>query len=44
MTRLIVTYGDPILRKPTQPVTRIDEELNRLIDEMVETIDRKSVV
>jgi peptide deformylase len=38
MTRLIVTYGDPILRKPTQPVTRIDEELNRLIDEMVETM------
>jgi peptide deformylase len=38
MTRRIVTYGHPILRKPTRPVKRIDEELNRLIDEMVETM------
>jgi len=38
MTRRIVTYGHPILRKPTRPVKCVDEELNRLIDELVETM------
>ncbi len=38
MTRSILTYGDPILRKATQPVTHFNEDLDRLIDDMVETM------
>ncbi|HUP64073.1 MAG TPA: peptide deformylase [Thermoanaerobaculia bacterium] len=34
----IVKYGDPVLRKPTEPVTKIDDEIRKLIDEMVETM------
>jgi peptide deformylase len=34
----ILTYGHPILRKPTRPVTGFDGELDRLIDDMVETM------
>lgn len=34
----IVKYGDPVLRTPTQPVTEIDERLQTLIDDMVDTM------
>ena len=34
----IVKYGDPVLRKPTEPVTKIDDEIRKLIDDMVETM------
>ena len=30
--------GDPILREETKPVTVITEELNRVIDDMFETM------
>jgi peptide deformylase len=36
----IVKYGDPVLRQPTQPVREITAELQRLIDDMVETMYR----
>lgn len=36
----IVTYGDPVLRQPTQSVTQVTAELQRLIDDMVETMYR----
>jgi peptide deformylase len=38
VTRSILTYGNPILRTPTRPVTSFDGELERLIDDMVETM------
>jgi peptide deformylase len=38
MTRPILTYGHPILRKPTRPVANFDDDLNRLIDDMVATM------
>jgi peptide deformylase len=38
VTRSILTYGHPILRTPTRPVTDFDGELDRLIDDMVETM------
>lgn len=31
-------YGDPILRKKTSPVTHIDDQIRRLIDDMTETM------
>ncbi len=31
-------YGDDVLRRPTAPVTDIDEPLQKLIDDMVETM------
>jgi len=34
----IVLYGDPILRRRASPVTRFDEELERLAADMVETM------
>lgn len=34
----IVTLPDKILRSRTQPVTRYDEELQQLIDDMIETM------
>jgi peptide deformylase len=34
----IVKYGDPVLRDATQPVTEIDEPLQKLIDDMVDTM------
>jgi peptide deformylase len=40
MTLRIVTYGDPILRRPTRNVAEITGELQRLIDEMVVTMYR----
>ena len=38
MTPPILTYGHPILRQATQPVTNITGELDRLIDDMVATM------
>jgi peptide deformylase len=41
MARLrIVTYGDPVLRQPTRPVTEITGDIQKLIDDMVETMYR----
>jgi peptide deformylase len=34
----ICTYPDPILRRKAEPVTAIDRELRKLIDEMAETM------
>lgn len=34
----IVTLPDPILRKVSEPVERVDEELRRLMDDMLETM------
>ena len=34
----IVTYPDPVLRRKAKRVSRVDESLNRLIDDMVETM------
>ena len=31
-------YGDEVLRRPTDPVAQIDDELQRLIEDMVETM------
>ena len=31
-------YGDDILRKPAEPVTEFDDSLQKLIDDMVETM------
>jgi len=38
MARPILTYGHPILRKATQPVARVNGDLDQLIDDMVETM------
>lgn len=38
MTRPILTYGHPILRQPARDVSNITGELQRLIDDMVETM------
>lgn len=34
----VIKAGDPILRQPTQPVTRITKRVSRLIDDMIETM------
>jgi peptide deformylase len=34
----IVKYGDDVLRRPTAPVAEIDEPLQKLIDDMIETM------
>lgn len=34
----IVKYGAEVLRRPTEPVTEIDEPLQKLIDDMVDTM------
>jgi peptide deformylase len=36
--REIRTFPDPILRKKTAPVTQLDESINLLIDDMIETM------
>jgi len=36
--RPIILLPDPLLRQPSAPVERIDDELNRLIDDMLETM------
>lgn len=38
MIRTIRYYGDPVLRRPARPVTRFDEELARLAEDLVETM------
>jgi peptide deformylase len=38
MIREIVKYPDPILQKPTEPVTEFDEELRALVDDMFESM------
>lgn len=38
MTRPILTYGHPTLRRATQPVVHFNEDLERLIDDMIETM------
>ena len=38
MIRPIRYYGDPVLRRPARPVTRFDEELARLANDMIETM------
>lgn len=37
--RPIVITGDPVLHHPAAPVTRFDDELRTLIDDMFETMD-----
>ncbi|HUJ38502.1 MAG TPA: peptide deformylase [Hyphomicrobium sp.] len=36
--RPIITLPDPLLRKVSQPVERVDDELCRLMDDMLETM------
>ncbi len=36
--REIITLPDPLLRKPSAAVERVDDEINRLIDDMLETM------
>lgn len=38
----IHVYGDPVLREPGRPIESDSEELQELVDEMVETMDRAS--
>jgi peptide deformylase len=38
MIRPILRLGDPLLQAPAQPVTAITTEIERLIDDMVETM------
>ncbi len=38
MIREIVQVGDPVLREKCRPVTRFDEELFRLLDDMKDTL------
>lgn len=38
MTRPILTYGHPILRRASQPVAHPNGDLDRLIDDMIETM------
>ena len=36
--RNIVTVGDPVLSKVCRPVTKFDDRLSQLIDDMIETL------
>jgi peptide deformylase len=38
MLREIVKYPDPILERPTKPVTEFDDELRKLVDDMFESM------
>lgn len=38
MLRPIVRYGDSVLQRPAVPVTTFDAELDRLIDDMIDTM------
>lgn len=38
MVREIVKYPDPVLEKPGQPVTEFDGELQKLVDDMFESM------
>ncbi len=34
----IIKYGDEVLRRPTEPVGALDEQIHKLIDDMVDTM------
>jgi peptide deformylase len=36
--RQVLTYPDPFLRQPTQPVAAVTEDTRRLIEDMIETM------
>ena len=38
MIQPILTYGDPILRRASQPVAHLNADLDQLIDAMIETM------
>ncbi len=38
MVRKIVKYPDPVLEKPGEPVTEFDDELQKLVDDMFESM------
>ena len=38
MLRPIVRYGEDVLQRPAEPVTVFDAELDRLIDDMIDTM------
>src|SRR5882724_5491317 len=38
MIREIVKYPDPILQRPTEPVTEFDDDLRALVDDMFESM------
>ena len=38
MIRPIVRYGDPVLARKAEPVAEVDDEIRRLIDDMIETM------
>lgn len=38
MLREIVKYPDPVLERPTEPVTEFDDELRTLVDDMFESM------
>ena len=42
--RNIVTVGDPVLTKVCRPVTKFDDRLSQLIDDMIETLRRVVIV
>lgn len=39
MNRPFVPYGDPILRRPAEPVTEITDEIRSIWDDMIDTMD-----
>jgi len=34
----IVKYGDPVLEKPAEPITKFDQDLKKLVDDMFESM------
>ncbi|SRR5579884_127145 len=38
MIREIVKYPDPVLQRPTEPVTEFNDELRKLVDDMFESM------
>jgi peptide deformylase len=37
--RDIRTVGDPVLRTPCEPITRVDDRVRSLVDDLVQTVD-----
>ncbi|MBW2221668.1 MAG: peptide deformylase [Deltaproteobacteria bacterium] len=37
-TKEIITYPDPVLRKKSEPVEKVDKEIKQLIEDMTETM------
>jgi peptide deformylase len=37
--RDIRTVGDPVLRTPCEPISRVDDRVRSLVDDLVETVD-----